>query len=427
MEAALQGPMGGPARLRAAARQVDMTWPVWWLTFVSLTCYILAIGFGSIFILLFLLCWALYGLAWPTVSLDRLLRVRLPWAFPLLALASALWSQAPVESLRGGLQIMLATACALLLAQAQPMRGVASAFMCSLLASLVIGTAGGRSADVGLTGETALIGIFGSKNNLSMLVCTMMLAFTVVLDRRQPRILRYVGLLCGLLIGPALVVLGKSLGAAATVSLALGVFALFVLLAHLPARLRPLFLAAVGLAAAIAIGGFLILQASDAWNDLLRSAGKDPTLTRRVFIWQRAEQLIDLRPVFGVGFQAFWIRETVEAEGVWRLALVNGRFGFSFHNLYYETAVTLGHLGVLVLGGTLAVLGIRILIEACRRPSIENAFCAGLLTFFLPRAYFEVDFGSPFSLGSLVIPFLWVFATRGAGLAAAGRRPVGPA
>jgi len=424
MDAVLHGPAAGPgqglARLRTAPRRTDMSWPIWWLTLGSLTCLTVGPGFGRAAVLLFLLCWVVYGLAWPARSLDQLLRVRLPWLFPLLALASTLWSQSPADSLRGAIQLMILTASGLLLAQAQPARSFIAALMCVMLAAVLFGVAIGGSAGIGMTGETALIGIYGSKNQLALLVSMMMISAAAVLpDRRQPGLLRWIAAFCFLL-GPIMLVLTKSAGAVATLGLALSCFGAFWLLGRLPARVRPLFLLSLGLLVLGALGVFYLLDSSGVWDELLRAAGKDSTLTGRLFIWQRAEQLIGLNPLLGVGYQAFWIQGMVEAEGLWRFGKISNRFGFSFHNLYYEAAVTLGLLGAAILGGTLAMLAGRALLNACRRPGVEPAFFAALITLLFARAYIETEFINPFAIGSLLIPIFWVYSTQATGTA---RRP----
>ena len=91
------------------------------------------------------------------------------------------------------------------------------------------------------------------------------------------------------------------------------------------------------------------------------------------------------------------------------------------HNLYYATAVELGLVGVAVFGVTLVTVAVTILVNACRRPSLELAFLAALVVIFGSRAFIELDFLSPFSLGTLMLPLLWSYATQAPGQA---RRPV---
>jgi exopolysaccharide production protein ExoQ len=216
-------------------------------------------------------------------------------------------------------------------------------------------------------------------------------------------------------------VLTKSVGGIITLGIALGAFGVFALAARLPARARPGFFIGALLLGLSGFGLFLILESSGILEAALRSFGKDTTLTGRTFLWQRAAQLIDLNPLLGVGYQAFWVQESVEAEGLWRLGKNAARTGFHLHNLYYATAVELGLVGVAVFGLTLVTVAVTILVNACRRPSLELAFFAALVVIFGSRAFIELDFLSPFSLGTLMLPLLWSYAAQAPGLA---RRPV---
>jgi exopolysaccharide production protein ExoQ len=384
-------------------------WPIWWMTFLSLTGYNIAVGISPVLTALFLLCWSLYFLAWPARNLNRLLLAPLPFALPLLALASTLWSQAAVVTLRNAIELLLVTGIGVLIARAQRLRGFLSAFMCMMLVSVVVGAATGRRAAVGVHGDMALIGIFGSKNYFALMISMMMLSAAAVLaDARQPRPLRLLGLF-GLVIGPPLLVMAKSLGAMLTLFLALGCLGLFALAGRLSHRLRPTLYTLAALFVLAMVATFLLLQDSGVFEMLLRSAGKDTSLTGRTFLWSRADGLIPLHPLLGVGYQAFWVQESVEAEGLWRFSDIISRFGFHFHNLYYETAIELGYVGVAILGVTLTAVTAAALIAVIRRPCPEHAFLVSATAIFLSRAYVELDFLSPFSIGSLLLPIFWSY------------------
>lgn len=399
-------------------------WPIWWMTFLSLTGYNIAVGISPVLIALFLLCWGLYFLAWPARNLDRLLLAPLPFALPLLALASTLWSQAAAITLRNAIELLLVTGIGVLIARAQRLRSFLSAFMCMMLVSVVVGAATGRRAAVGVHGDMALIGIFGSKNNFALMISMMMLSAAAVLaDRLQPRPLRLLGLF-GLVIGPPLLVMAKSVGAMVTLILALGCLGFFTLAGRLSRRLRPALYVLATLLALVMVATFLILQDAGVLEMLLRSAGKDTSLTGRTFLWSRADGLIPLHPLLGVGYQAFWVQESVEAEGLWRVSVILSRFGFHFHNLYYETAIELGYAGVVILGVTLAAVAAAALIAVFRHPCPEHAFLVSATAIFLSRAYVELDFLSPFSIGSLLLPIFWSYGAQAvAETQRLGRRP----
>ena len=403
----------------------ETDWPIWWMTFLSLTSYNIAVGISAALIALFLLCWSLYFLARPARNLDRLLLTPLPFALPLLAFASAAWSQAPVISLRNAVELLLVTGIGVLIARAQRLRSFLSAFMGMMIVSVVIGAATGKRAALGIHGDMALIGIFGSKNNFALMISLMMLSAAAVLaDPHQPRPLRGLGVF-GLVIGPPLLVMAKSLGAMVTLVLALGCLGVFTVAGRLSRQLRPAFYILAALLALAMAATFLILQDAGVLEMLLRSAGKDASLTGRTFLWSRADGLIPLHPLLGVGYQAFWVQESVEAEGLWRFSDIVARFGFHFHNLYYETVIELGYVGVVILGTTLAAMTAAALIAVIRRPCPEHAFLVSAIAIFLSRAYVELDFLSPFSIGSLLIPIFWSYGAQAvAETRRVGARPV---
>ena len=148
-------------------------------------------------------------------------------------------------------------------------------------------------------------------------------------------------------------------------------------------------------------------------SSVLAAAGKDTSLTGRTILWSRARDYIAMRPLLGVGYQAFWVQGHVEAEGLWRFAQIESRVGFHFHNLYYETAVELGDIGVAVLAASLLAPAVLALRLSLMRPACDNAFFSALIVFYAIRVSVELDFLDPFSPGSLLLPVAWVYSRGG--------------
>lgn len=410
-EASLQQALAWkPAPARTTGSDID--WPIWWITFLSLTCFNIAIGTSVALMMMFLAVWIVYFLAWPARGADHMARTLLPWLFPLLTLASTAWSYVPVTTLRNAIQMLIITGIGILIARAQNARSFISAFMCMMLISVAVGLAMGGVAAVGIRGDTALVGIFGSKNNFALMISFAMLSSAAVfLDKDQKNILRIIGFF-GCIVSPPILLLAKSLGAIITLFIALSFLGIFTLAGRLSPRMRPLFYCGVVLLAIIGLGVVLLVRDSGMLEVLLQSAGKDTSLTGRTYLWARAESLIPLHPVFGVGYQAFWVRESVEAEGLWRFSLVTSRFGFHFHNLYYETAIETGYLGVALLGTTLVSLSVAGFLAAIRRPSAPQAFFTAVIVLLGARASVELDFIAPFAIGTLLIPIVWSYCTQ---------------
>ena len=404
------GPMAGMPAVRWA------TWPivpVWWLSFFSLTSYVLANKFGAAGMALCLGTWLLYVAAWPRRSLRWIGSTALPYALPLLAIASATWSIEPALSFKLGVEFLVFTALAVVAAEAQSSRSLMSSFMCALLVGVVVSAALRTTAAVGTTGEIALIGVFGSKNNLANFVCLSMISsLPVLFDRLQKRPLRILALF-GLLLDPAMLIKAHSLGALFAGGAALAVSGTILLLSGIPRRPRRLLMS---LGAILAVGSACVLVLALAQgfelSSVLVAVGKDPSLTGRAFLWSRAREFMEVRPLLGLGYQAFWVQGHVEAEALWRYAQITTRMGFHFHNLYYETGVELGGLGVLTLGIFLVAAGGRALYRGLTAPGPVTAFLCGLVVFFAMRVGVELDFLDPFSTGSFLLPTIWLYTRK---------------
>jgi exopolysaccharide production protein ExoQ len=95
-------------------------------------------------------------------------------------------------------------------------------------------------------------------------------------------------------------------------------------------------------------------------SGLVENLGRDSTLTGRTAIWHSALGLVR-NPVFGTGFESFWIGprlRRVEAE-------INQGVNQA-HNGYLEIFLNLGWVGIALLGG-LIVTGYRRIVPAVRR------------------------------------------------------------
>ena len=400
-------PVAVPAR---ASRRDQASW---WLAVASLTGLVLQNRFGALATLVCLAAWVLHAAAYPADALVAMRRHVLPWLLPVYAFASALWSDEPQLSFRAGAELMVFTATALIAAEALTPRRFIGAFLCALLVG-VIGSAlfGGR-AMIGTTGENALIGLFGSKNNFAAYICMMLLAAAAALpDRAQPPAIRALAAF-GLCIGPVLLIRTLSLGALLSGGGAIATLGAVLLLSWLPRRHRGTTVV-MAIVLATVLAGFvaLLMSGQEDLSQLLAAAGKDPSLTGRTYLWERAAQYIAARPTFGLGYQAFWVQGHVEAEGLWQYAQIDNRAGFHFHNLYYETAVELGLVGVALLGLTVCVWFASVLVWALRRPDPESGFFAGLMVFYALRLFVELDFLAPFSPGAFLLPLGWAYATR---------------
>ncbi len=383
---------------------------VWWVSFVSACGAVFEGRLGAVAIAVCFLAWVPVLLSDPRRRAAWLGSYVLPWLLPGVAACSCLWSDEPALSARLSTELVLYTALGLIAARAQPACSFVSSLTCALLLGVVASALFGGHAVIGTTGEVAMIGVFGSKNNFASFVCLSLLGCAAMLgDPVQPRRLRALALF-GLVLGPAMLVRAHSLGAFFTAAGSLGAVGFVLLLARLAPRRRGVLVALLAVFL-VAAAGFIALAASQGedLSSLLIALGKDPGLTGRTFLWSRAREYMAARPLLGVGYQAFWVQGHVEAEGLWRYAQIDSRSGFHFHNTFYETAVELGWLGLVALLGFLALAAAAVLCGSLRRPDGARAFFAGLFLFFACRFTVEVDFLGPFSLGSFLLPAAWAY------------------
>jgi exopolysaccharide production protein ExoQ len=150
--------------------------------------------------------------------------------------------------------------------------------------------------------------------------------------------------------------------------------------------------------------------ALESKDDLLSAVGKSGDLTGRGLLWQRAAVLSEQRPVFGVGYGAFWVQGNPEAEALWRAEHIPGRGGFHFHSFYYETLVELGYMGLAIGVTVLGLTGVAALMLGLRRPGPETGFFCAIMLFLFLRSFVELDLVGGFDLNVLMLPIVWTYA-----------------
>lgn len=384
--------------------------PEWVLCFGAITGILLVLFThgASLYLLLGLL--GLYMIFFWRESLAALLPVAPLMALPALAVVSSLWSEAPYESFRHGLQFGLTVFTGLLLARRVPGPALIGAAFCAFLLANTLALLFGRWVTVGFQEGVAFAGIFGGKNEMA--VMASLLALTggaCIADPRQPAIMRLAGV-GGLVLAALLLRTSQSVGAVVSTGLVAVLLVSLTLITRMQMKWRILAAALVLLTAAPA--PFIGEAASSAAVDtiLVQKLGKDRTLTGRTYLWARAENYIARKPVLGHGYQAFWRQGSLEAEGLWRFAHIRSRQGFNFHNQYVEVLIELGWVGlvalVVTLAGALAALASRLMF----RPTPTVAFAATGFLALLSRTPLESITLVQFGVGTL---FLFMTAALG--------------
>lgn len=390
-------PTAAPSESAAPARVPAKYWCLeWGLSFGVLLCLLTIVATGGKTLLPMLALLGVYGAAFWKRSLKAVLPTLPLLALPALALMSVLWSDNPSGTLRFGLQFAITVAAALLIARRTPGAALLGSLFCALLAACVLSALFGAYVPLGVGGQTAFVGVFGSKNELAMVASLCLLGgVSVTLDGRQPGVMRIVGIL-GAALGAYLLFKSRSAGAAISTVVGLGfLLSLFVLtFAGFKARGW----AAAGVALAILpLAVAADPMRSEAERFMVQVLGKDPTLTGRTYLWQRAGEYVADRPALGHGYQAFWRQGNLEAEGLWRFGKIQERAGFNFHNQYIEVLVDLGVLGLIVFVACLIAGFLGLAGRTLARPTPTLVFASAVFLWLVARTPVEsvtlVQFG----------------------------------
>jgi exopolysaccharide production protein ExoQ len=354
---------------------------------------------------------ALCAIIEPGRAIDAVLRGALFWIYVAMCLVSVLWSPVSQIALRGALEVALTIGAALIIARTLPPRSFLSALFCALLTATVASLLNPQRA--WNAGALAMIGIFGSKNQFGLSQALLVLASAwVVVDARRPLAIRGVALL-GATVGLLLLIEARSVDSTAVVIGALGCSYFAFKLSWFPRPWRPIILFAVVFTFSL-LFTFVLIFASDLniFAKGLQFVGKDATLTGRTLLWERATQLIKENPIFGMGYQGFWIQGNPYAEALWKHFQITGRTGFNFHNLWYEMGVQFGYAGLLLVFFIVSGTTISVLRWALRASSTESCFFLAFLIFVDIRTFVESELLGEFSLLTVLLTAASLYGRR---------------
>lgn len=141
----------------------------------------------------------------------------------------------------------------------------------------------------------------------------------------------------------------------------------------------------------------------DSSGDLVKTLGRNSTLTGRTDIWRIVLQLSQPRPLLGTGFESFWMGDRLTTMDRFEKGIQEA------HNGYLEVYANLGWVGVILLAA-LIVTGYRHAMMTYRRDrtlgSIKLALFATGIIYSLTEAGFRMM--SPvwlaFLLGIIYVP-----------------------
>jgi exopolysaccharide production protein ExoQ len=251
-----------------------------------------------------------------------------------------------------------------------------------------------------MTGQYTLIGLFGSKNMIGIFAEIGILFSLLNLYVRQGLVAKVIFALIPLGICAISLYLSRSASAVITLALTLAVIIALAFISKLPRAMRMITIIAFTLLALFitAVG-----TSYEGQNLVLSSLGKDSTLTGRTYLWAEGYKSGMEAPFLGHGYQAFWVAGRPKAELLWQKFGIPTRIGFHFHDLFVETFVELGSLGVILITGVLLTTcwkGVRLIIR--HGMSVEYVYALGVSFMFLSRAIVEVDLIGTFMIGPVL-------------------------
>ncbi|MEP9399399.1 O-antigen ligase [Mesorhizobium sp. KR2-14] len=370
---------------------------------IALSIFVFAYStrFGQASILLY------YALWLPLVAVDYRHSLgnyaRFHWivAFGLLACLSLFWSAAPNVTARAGVQYLSHIVCALIAARTVSVRTLTLGALAGVCLVVLYSLAFGGYHYDPLDGDYSFVGAFSSKNLLGFFSSLgVYFAFAALFILRERGVWGLLALATFALAGYALLASQSATSIIATAATLGMLVALRPLLLFAPRTRKMFFLA--GLVAALCV---VFVGLNVGGIDLLLGAfGKDSTLTGRTYLWGEGLAAWAESPVFGVGYQAYWVQGFSEAERLWQEFYIGSRSGFHFHNTYIEVLVELGAVGLLLLAViVLCVPAGHLLRLLDDRDNAASHVAFGLVAMLLVRSFFEVDIIHPYAVGSFML------------------------
>ena len=381
--------------LSVAEQQADWEYRIAWVLW---TCCALSIALiivvPTIPAIVFLGAVLLYCALFPARPYQALTWSFVPWVIVLFGALSVFWSEEPMQSLRAAAQIALSVLAALMFALSLRPRSFIATTMFAFITPNVV--------------YLFVPSVFGSKNMVGQSLAIVVLSsFWVLFDRQQSAIVRLIAVVA-LCAAPPMLISANSEGA-----LLAGVLALACsLLPFLMRRLHPhkrIFLVCFGAFICSAAVGFSLLLFDNLFDVLLQSIGKDVSLTGRTLLWSHALGVIADHP-FGVGLQAYWNDSNIDAVRFWETFYIDNHYGFHFHDLWLETGVELGVIGIVIAAATTLVVFFSVWRWALQNPGPESCFFAGFVTFILARTVGEVELYAQFSMTSMLFLAAYYYA-----------------
>jgi exopolysaccharide production protein ExoQ len=84
--------------------------------------------------------------------------------------------------------------------------------------------------------------------------------------------------------------------------------------------------------------------------------------------------------------------------------------GFNFHNLYLNTTVELGFIGLALLIISLVSIAIRLFVSSLYTLNAAHHFAMSVFVYLMASSALEVSLMYQFQLGPVLLPLIWCYA-----------------
>lgn len=340
-------------------------------------------------------------------------------AWPLLAVLSFFWSDLPGQSLRSSVQLTMTVLISLYIGlRFSPFDLARALFFVLTGAALVSLPAILLNSGFAFDQHGVPQGIFPHKNVLGGRMVLLALCALLLFAAGWHRLLTTGVALLALV----LVALSQS-GTSIIMTLGLCGLAPVLLTRHAAAPLRLIAYLLALLILSLATWALLAYDKNPV--DLaLEALGKEPTLTGRSLLWDFAMVQIEMRPLFGSGFDAFW--NAGEGSQGNYVQYVIGSAVKNFHNSYLDISVQLGLAGLLATAGVLLHFTARALSHAARDRHPLAALPLVFLVFVTVYSISEYALFRQHDLIQVLLGALYVSAALAPPTAEAVRRQASP-
>jgi len=320
--------------------------------------------------------------------------IALPLIFAGYCITSSVWSDYPGHSLYSSIQYLSMIICSIIIARRLSfddfLKGISLGVFLVLICTFH-------------TGSFSFDALFGSKNQVGFFSqIGIIFSIFIIFSKNNSFISKMI--FAAPTFALSIVCLGLSHSASSVISTAtvLAICCVGLFIGKLSKPNRPIILSLL-LLGVLTIGFSFYAFDINPQTEILAFFGKDSTLTGRTDLWKYGLSYFTRNPILGDGYLAFWVEGRPEAEALWEEFYIPNKTGFHFHNLFIQTMVDLGIVGLLILLVSIATFSLKSISSLIHNASTLYTILPLALAFmFLTRSFVEVDILNAFGIGPLL-------------------------